>query len=272
MPELPEVETLRRALLPLVQNKTCLDLKFFRSDIRFPIPRKQLLKSMKGKVVSEIERKGKYLIWHVDSGAMVLHLGMSGRLIRHQSMSPVEKHTHAIFRIEPDTCLHFIDPRRFGCIVWAPKAEGHPLINHLGPDPFADETTVAAMKARARNSRAPIKSFLMNARYLAGIGNIYACEGLFGAGINPRRKAGRLSSPDWEKLLASLRRTLSESIAAGGTTLRDFFSADGSAGYYAVRLTVYGRENQPCPQCGTGISRTVHSGRSTFYCRVCQKK
>ena len=272
MPELPEVETLRRALLPLVKNKTLRKLKFFRKDIRFPIPQKKLHEELTDQIIGDITRRGKYLLMHAPAGAMILHLGMSGRIVRHPSMKPVEKHTHAIFRFEPDTYLHFIDPRRFGCILWAPKNEGHKLLNHLGLDPLDAETTAKGLKVLARNRKVPIKSFLMDSKRITGVGNIYVCETLFRAAVNPRRPAGKITLAEWEKLITSLQTILNNSIASGGTTLRDFFSADNTPGYYAVQLSVYGKENQPCPNCGTPIFRTIHSGRSTFYCKVCQKK
>ena len=271
MPELPEVETLRRGLVPLIENKTCLEIKFFRDDIRFPIPKAILQQKFKGKIISSITRQGKYLLWNVEDGALVLHLGMSGRMTRRDSIKPQEKHTHVILHFSPDIYLHFIDPRRFGCLVWSSKPDGHPLLNNLGPDPFATETTAQSLKTKAKNSRAPIKAFLMNAKQLAGIGNIYACESLFHAGIRPTRKSGKLTKNDWDRLLTCIRQTLEKSIAAGGTTLRDFYNSDGESGYYAIQLSVYGKENFPCPTCKTPIKRKIRSGRSTFYCQLCQK-
>jgi formamidopyrimidine-DNA glycosylase len=273
MPELPEVETLRRALLPLVKNKTLQQLKFFRKDIRFPIPQEQLGQELTGKTVSDITRRGKYLLLKVPTGDMLIHLGMSGRVVRHPSLEPVEKHTHAIFHFEPDVYLHFIDPRRFGCILWAPKSEGHPLLAHLGLDPLdITTTTPKALKVMAKNRKVPIKSFLMDSKRITGVGNIYACETLFQAAIHPRRPAGKVTLGEWKRIIPSLQEILNNSIASGGTTLRDFFSADNTPGYYTVNLSVYGKENQPCPACKTPIARTTHSGRSTFYCKVCQKK
>ena len=271
MPELPEVETLRRALLPLVKNKTLKEIKFFRKDIRFPIPTKILHERLTGKSISDISRRGKYLLLHAPTGAMILHLGMSGRVVQHPSMQPVEKHTHAVFHFEPDTFLHFIDPRRFGCILWAPKNEGHPLLDHLGPDPLDEATTGKVLKAMARNSKAPVKSFIMNSKRLTGVGNIYACESLFQGRISPSRQAGKITLREWEKFMIGLKDILNNSIAAGGTTLRDFFTTDNTPGYYAVNLSVYGKENQPCPKCRAPILRITQTGRSTFYCKVCQK-
>lgn len=272
MPELPEVETLRRALIPLVKNKTLLEIKFLREDLRFPIPCQLLTTEMKGAIIDDVTRKGKYLLFHVSEGAMVWHLGMSGRVTQRATLIPAEKHTHIIFKFEPQTYLHFIDPRRFGSIFWASKCEGHPLLDHLGPDPFDVGTTAELLKTSARKSKVPIKSFLMNSRRLAGIGNIYACESLFAFPMNPWRKAGRLTLKDWQRLLDVLRVTLDKSIAAGGTTLRDFFSPDGNAGYYSIQLAVYGKKNKPCPVCGTFITRNIGGGRSTFFCKTCQKK
>lgn len=272
MPELPEVETLRRALLPLVQGKVLLEIKLLRKDLRFPIPAKQLRDEALNAPIHDIVRRGKYLLFRAPGGTMIWHLGMSGRVIRYPSMEPAEKHTHVVFRFAPDTCLHFIDPRRFGCVLWAPGDESHPLLDGLGLEPFAPETTASALKKLALGRKAPIKSFLMDSRRLAGIGNIYACESLFSAGIKPMRQAGKLSLEDWDRLLDALRRTLTQSISAGGTTLRDFYGADGSAGYFALDLLAYGREGQPCPNCGAAIVRKLQSGRSTFYCKTCQGK
>lgn len=272
MPELPEVETLRRALLPLVKNKTLAGMKFFRKDIRFPIPQKQLHAGLTGTTISDITRQGKYLLLHAPTGAMILHLGMSGRVIQHDSMQPIEKHTHAVFHFEPNTLLHFIDPRRFGCILWAPKNEGHPLLDHLGLDPLNEATTAKALKVLARKCKAPVKSFIMNSKRLTGVGNIYACESLFQGRLNPRRQAEKVTLREWEIFLTCLKAILNSSITSGGTTLRDFFTADNTPGYYAVNLSVYGKENQPCPYCATPIARMVQTGRSTFYCKVCQKK
>ncbi len=270
MPELPEVETLRRALLPLVINKTCTALKFYREDIRFPIPKTLLQKQFANQTVSEIQRIGKYLLFKVPEGALLLHLGMSGRVCLQTSMSIKAKHTHAIIQFGSNTCLHYVDPRRFGCILWVPQSGEHNLLNRMGPDPFAPEANAQALKVRARNSKSPIKTFIMDAHRIAGIGNIYACESLHLAGINPNRKAGRITLAEWDRLLSCVRSTLENSISAGGTTLRDFFDPNGTAGYYAVKLSVYGKEGEPCATCKTPISRRLHSGRSTFFCKTCQ--
>jgi formamidopyrimidine-DNA glycosylase len=271
MPELPEVETLRRALLPLVVNKTCTALKFYRKDIRFPIPQTTLQNQFANQVVSQVQRNGKYLLLQVPNGAMLLHLGMSGRVALQTSMTPIEKHTHAIFKFDSETCLHYVDPRRFGCILWVPKNGEHPLLDKMGPDPFSPQANAKSMKLLARNCRSPIKTFIMDARRIAGIGNIYACESLFHAGINPKRKAGKVTLAQWDKLISCVRTTLETSIEAGGTTLRDFFDPNGAKGYYAIKLSVYGKEGEPCQKCKTSISRLIHSGRSTFFCKTCQK-
>ena len=269
---MPEVETLRNALIPLVRDQTLVDLKFLRADLRFPIPRKQLKKEMTGLPVHDVTRVGKYLLLHNDKGALLLHLGMSGRVTQSSSLQPEEKHTHAIFHFTPETYLHFIDPRRFGCILWVPKDEGHPLLDHLGPDPFSDEATAELFTERARTCKGPIKGFIMNATRIVGIGNIYACEALFEAGIHPMKSASKLSRPQWEKLLSEVRKVLRKSIEAGGTTLRDFFNTDGNPGYFALDLAVYGKEGKPCPRCRNPILRTIHTARSTFFCKTCQKR
>ena len=270
MPELPEVETLRRALLPLVVNKTCTALKFYRKDIRFPIPQTTLLNQFSNQVVSQIQRNGKYLLLQVPNGAMLWHLGMSGHVSLQNSMTPIEKHTHAIFKFESETCLHFVDPRRFGCILWVPQNGKHRLLDNLGPDPFSPDANARTMKSKAKNCRSPIKTFIMDAKRITGIGNIYACESLYHSGINPKRKAGRITLAEWDRLLSNVRTTLENSILAGGTTLRDFFDPHGAKGYYAVKLSVYGKEGEPCPKCKSPIARMIHSGRSTFFCKTCQ--
>ena len=270
MPELPEVETLRRALLPLVKNKTCSEVILFRKALRFPIPEKSLVKGLIGNKVSNIIRKGKYLLFQTIEGSMLLHLGMSGRITLQQTFEPREKHTHVIFKFSTKNYLHFVDPRRFGSISWVPKSGKHPLIDNLGCDPFSVDMTAKNMKVLARKSRAPIKSFIMNSQRITGVGNIYACESLFYAGIRPTKQAGKITLLQWEKWIECLRNVLNKSIASGGTTLRDFFNPNGSKGYYSVSLSVYGKEGRPCPKCSQPISRLFQTGRSTFFCKYCQ--
>ena len=272
MPELPEVETLKRALTPLVLNKRLLELNFLRKNLRFPIPSSKLCKGLLNQKISAITRKGKYILIHAPDGSLLVHLGMSGRVTQAPSMKPMEKHTHALFKFEPNTYLHYIDPRRFGCLLWIPKGNGHPLLDGLGPDPIDQEITAQEMKTAAKNcSSVSIKNFLMDAKRIAGIGNIYACEALFAARIYPKKPARKINSTQWTILLSVLRDILKKSIVAGGTTLRDFHSTDGSQGYYKFKLAVYGKENKSCPVCTEPIKRIIQSARSTFYCKVCQK-
>ncbi len=271
MPELPEVETLRRALIPLVEGKTLKEIRFFRKDLRFPIPIEVLEKQAVDKEIKTVLRKGKYLLFQTSSGTMILHLGMSGRVVQCASDKPEQKHTHVVFRIEKDIWLHFVDPRRFGCLVWQNNGEEHKLLRFQGPDPFSSEANAKAMKQVAQKCKGPIKSFLMNGQRIAGIGNIYACESLFKARIHPNRPANRLSIKSWNRVLSEIRATLNCSIAAGGTTLKDFFDPSGTVGYYVLQLSVYGKEGEPCPKCKTLVNRIVHSGRSTFFCKKCQK-
>ena len=272
MPELPEVETLKRALTPLVLNKRLLELNFLRKNLRFPIPSSKLCKGLINQKILAITRKGKYILIHAPDGSLLVHLGMSGRVTQAPSMKPMEKHTHALFKFEPNTYLHYIDPRRFGCLLWIPKGNGHPLLDGLGPDPIDQEITAQEMKTAAKNcSSVSIKNFLMDAKRIAGIGNIYACEALFAAKIYPKKPARKINSTQWTIILSVLRDILKKSIVAGGTTLRDFYSTDGSQGYYKFKLTVYGKENKPCPVCTEPIKRIIQSARSTFYCKVCQK-
>ena len=272
MPELPEVETLKRALTPLVLNKRLLELNFLRKNLRFPIPSSKLCKGLLNQKISAITRKGKYILIHAPDGSLLVHLGMSGRVTQAPSMKPMEKHTHALFKFEPNIYLHYIDPRRFGCLLWVPKENGHPLLDGLGPDPIDQEITAQEMRTAAKNcSTVSIKNFLMDAKRIAGIGNIYACEALFAAKIYPKKPARKINSTQWTILLSVLRDILKKSIVAGGTTLRDFHSTDGSQGYYKFKLAVYGKENKSCPVCTEPIKRIVQSARSTFYCKACQK-
>ena len=272
MPELPEVETLKRALTPLVLNKRLLKLGFLRKDLRFSIPLSKLREGLLNQTVSKITRKGKYILMHVPDGALLIHLGMSGRVVQTSSMKPMKKHTHAVFKFEPDVYLHYVDPRRFGCLLWVPKGQTHPLLEGLGPDPLGEEIAATEMKLVAKKcSKASIKSFLMNAKRISGVGNIYACEVLFAARVSPKKPARKINSVQWGLILSTLRDILQKSIAAGGTTLRDFYTTDGSQGYYKLNLTVYDREDKPCPVCTEPIKRIVQSARSTFYCKVCQK-
>ena len=272
MPELPEVETLKRALGSLVLNKRLLELNFLRKNLRFPIPSSKIRKGLLNQAISQLTRKGKYILIHVPGGALLIHLGMSGRVTQASSMTPIEKHTHAVFKFESNIFLHYIDPRRFGCLLWIAKGSGHPLLSGLGPDPLDQEITANEMKSAAQNcSKASIKNFLMDAKRIAGVGNIYACETLFAARVYPKKPARKISSAQWTLILSVLRAILKKSIVAGGTTLRDFYSTDGSQGYYKFNLAVYDKENKPCIVCAQPIKRIVQSARSTFYCKLCQK-
>ena len=272
MPELPEVETLRRALVPLVEGKTLKEFRFYRNNLRFPIPIRTLEKKVVGKKIEGVRRKGKYLLFQTSSGAMILHLGMTGRVVQYASHEPEQKHTHVVFRIGEKDWFHFVDPRRFGCLVWQDLREEHKLLRFQGPDPYSPEANAKAMKQVAQKCKGPIKNFLMNGRRIAGIGNIYACESLFKARIHPNRPAARLTLKNWDRLLSEVRTTLDHSIDAGGTTLKDFFDPSGSLGYYFLQLSVYGKDGKPCPECDSMIVRITHSGRSTFFCQQCQKK
>ena len=236
MPELPEVETLKRALASLVLNKRLLELTFLRKNLRFPIPLTKIRKGLLNQTVSKVTRKGKYILLHVPEGALLIHLGMSGKFTQAPSMELIEKHTHAIFKFDPDVYLHYIDPRRFGCLLWVPNGQGHPLLSGIGPDPLGKEITAIKMKLLAK-----------------------------------KKIARKVNSSQWTLILSNLRDILQKSIAAGGTTLRDFHSTDGNQGYYKFSLAVYGKENEPCLVCAKPIKRIIQSGRSTFYCKTCQK-
>ena len=274
MPELPEVETLKRALAPLILNKRLLEVKFLRRNLRFPIPSKKIKQGLLNQFIFRLTRKGKYILAHTSGGALLIHLGMSGRITQTYTIKPVEKHTHVIFKFEPNLYLHYVDPRRFGCFLWTPfnQQDKHPLLSSLGPDPLDKDTSAKKMRSIAEKChRKPIKAFLMDSKRIAGIGNIYANETLFASKVHPKKPANKIGLKKWEEILSSLRYILNKSIVAGGTTLRDFHNAGGEKGYYQFNLSVYGKESLPCPVCTTSIKKIVQSGRSTFFCKKCQK-
>ncbi len=274
MPELPEVESVRRALLPLLVNRRVGRVEVREPRLRWPVDSAALARGLPGRRILGVRRRAKYLLLDLEGGAvLMLHLGMSGRLSVVPARRRLARHDHVIVALNGGRQLRFNDARRFGVVELLPPGEesGHRLLRHLGLEPLDAAFQPAALRRAARGRRAPVKAFLMDSRQVVGIGNIYASEALHRAGVHPRRPAGRLSAARWERLAAAIRAVLRDAIHLGGTTLRDFTGADGARGEYGWRLAVYGREGEPCGRCHRSIRRTVQSGRSTFYCPGCQR-
>jgi len=262
MPELPEVETSRRGIEPHILNKKIKDVIIRQHKLRWPIP-----KSLPAKITShkltQVARRGKYLLLDFDqAGTVIIHLGMSGSLRICTISTPAEKHDHVDFIFSNKKVLRLTDPRKFGCVLWTNQSiEKHKLISKLGPEPLTDEFNADYLYAQSRKRNCSIKAFIMNSQIVVGVGNIYASESLFMAGINPIRKAGSLSKPRCEKLVIAIKKILKAAIKQGGTTLRDFTREDGQPGYFAQKLQVYGRADQACPLCGKTIKQISQQNR-----------
>jgi formamidopyrimidine-DNA glycosylase len=269
MPELPEVEVTRRGLAPQLAGRVISGVAVREPRLRWPIDAG--VRGLAGRTVKAVHRRGKYLLVDCGDGHLILHLGMSGSLRVLPPGTPAGKHDHFDLEFD-DRILRLRDPRRFGAVLWAPgDATQHRLLAHLGIEPLSRDLDPQRLHTLTRGHRTAIKLFLMDARRIVGVGNIYASESLFRAGINPRMRAGRLSLDKSRRLSAAIKQTLAKAIRAGGSTLRDFVGADGNAGYFQQRHWVYDREGQPCRRCGARIRRLVQGQRSTFFCPGCQK-
>lgn len=270
MPELPEVETTRRGIAPHVTGQTVLQVIVRQRRLRWPVPAR-LGRELPGEVIRQVDRRAKYLLLRTDGGTVIVHLGMSGSLRVVDAASPAGRHDHVDLVLADGRALRLTDPRRFGAVLWTRNlAEHHPLLADLGPEPLDPHFTGDYLYARARGRRIAVKPYLMDSRTVAGIGNIYANEALFLAGIHPNRPAGRVARERYRRLAASVRQVLEESIAQGGTTLRDFLNSEGKPGYFRQYLRVYGRDGAPCPTCAGAIRELRQIQRSTFYCPACQ--
>ena len=274
MPELPEVETVRRGLLGGLLGNTVRSVCVRERRLRRPVDPRALRRYVCGREVTDVERRAKYLIVHFgDEGRLLVHLGMSGRLLLRASDVPQERHEHVVFRLDDGLELRFCDHRRFGLVegTTAARLSRDTRLVGLGVEPLSAACTPAHLRELAQGLRCPIKNFLMDARKIAGVGNIYANEALYLAGVHPKRAAGRLSAARWEVLTRAVRRVLKDAIRQGGTTLSDFQNTSGDAGYFQVSLRVYGREGAACEGCGSPLRKVVLAGRSTFYCTNCQR-
>lgn len=274
MPELPEVEVLRRSLRPLLVGETIVGVRVRNPALREPVDRRGLGRKVRGRRISELRRRAKYLLIDLEGGnTLVVHLGMSGRLTLVAGDAPVERHEHVAFQLAGGQRLAFRDPRRFGLVYALPTsrlAEDRHFAA-LGVEPLGDEFSGDLLAGLARGRRGPVKSFLMDGRLVVGVGNIYASEALHQAEIHPRRSVARISRASWQRLTKAVRMTLRQAIGEGGTTLNDFADGEGRSGYFQVSLAVYGRQGGACLRCGRPIRRIVMSGRSTFYCPGCQR-
>jgi formamidopyrimidine-DNA glycosylase len=276
MPELPEVEVTRRALAPFVVGRRVRSVVVRESRLRWPVP-ERLAATLADRCIESLERRGKYLLWRFEHGTLISHLGMSGTWRVHAgSAPPAGAHDHVDIVIAGDdrVVLRLTDPRRFGVLLWHPSTHGeiesHPLLGHLGPEPFGQGFGGERVYMFTRGRSAAIKQVLLAGAMVVGVGNIYAAESLFRAGIDPRRAARRLTRAQCERLAAEIRAVLTEAIAVGGSTVRDFIGADGAQGYFMLDAFVYGREGEPCRVCGTPIRRILQGQRATCFCPHCQ--
>ncbi len=275
MPELPEVETVRRSLEAALVGRRIEHVVVRERRLRVPIDERRLATLLAGRRIVGARRRAKYLLVDLEPDAILLvHLGMTGRLRVSPAGAPLARHDHVILGLDDGRELRFHDPRRFGMVDALVRAgeAGHPALVELGLEPLDDAFNAEALHAITSRLASPIKNVLMDARRVVGVGNIYASESLFRARIHPATPARKVSRPRVAALVRAVRQTLRDAIAQGGTTLRDFEDANGEAGYFGVRLRVYGREGEKCVRCGRRIRRIVQGGRSTFYCPGCQRR
>jgi formamidopyrimidine-DNA glycosylase len=270
MPELPEVETTRRGIAPALIGQRIIELIVRERRLRWPISR-QLAARVRGAIVRRVERRAKYILLHFDAGTAILHLGMSGSLRILGHGAPPRTHDHWDLVIDNGMLLRFHDPRRFGSLLWTgTDAQRHPLLKALAPEPLSDAFDADYLFRATRKRRVAIKQLIMNSRLVVGVGNIYASEALFRAGIRPTRAAGRLSRAQAAALTQSITGVLGEAIAIGGTSLRDYVNAEGVPGYFRQQLFVYERGGEACRVCGTAVRQIPQGQRSTYFCPVCQ--
>lgn len=269
MPELPEVETTRSGIAPYLQGVSISRVLVRQPQLRWPIP--AAVMALRDAPVLAVRRRAKFLLIDVVGGQLLIHLGMSGSLRVLAASTPPGKHDHVDLLLSSGKLLRFNDPRRFGSVLWSDQPDAHPLFANLGPEPLEEGFDGAWLAQRAAGRKQAIKTFIMDNKTVVGVGNIYAQESLFLAGIHPSRQAGRISRARYDRLAQSIRQVLSQAIAAGGTTLKDFSRVDGQPGYFAQALSVYGRAGQNCLICATELRAARHGQRSTCYCPQCQR-
>ncbi|SHH41303.1 bifunctional DNA-formamidopyrimidine glycosylase/DNA-(apurinic or apyrimidinic site) lyase [Cognatishimia maritima] len=283
MPELPEVETVRRGLVPAMEGVAIAKADVNRPDLRWPFP-DRMAERLTGARVNTLRRRSKYILADLSTGeTLLIHLGMSGRMLisgdplgqfLHAHPAP-QKHDHVVFHMDNGARVTFNDPRRFGAmdLLDTATASAHPLLASIGPEPLGNDFHEDYLVQKLAHRKTPIKSALLDQKIVAGLGNIYVCEALFRAQISPKRHVNKISESRIRSLVPIIREVLADAIAAGGSSLKDFRQADGELGYFQHSFDVYGREHQPCrtPDCGAVITRIVQSGRSSFYCPQCQR-
>ena len=271
MPELPEVETTRRGVEPYVSGQRIQKMVVRDRRLRWPVET-GLEQQVRGRRIEKVSRRGKYLLLQTEAGTLIIHLGMSGSLRILRSDTAPQKHDHVDIVLSNQQCLRLRDPRRFGCVFWTTADPlQHELLKDLGPEPLSDEFDANYLYATSRKRKVAVKQLIMNSHIVVGVGNIYANEALFLAGIRPGLAAGRISKPRCQKLVDAIKTVLNSAIRQGGTTLRDFTASDGNPGYFQLQLNVYGRGGEPCHRCGTTIKRLHQGQRATYYCPKCQK-
>jgi len=271
MPELPEVETTRRGIRKHVEGQTVKAVIIRQHKLRWPIP-STLNKTLARQRIHSVTRRAKYLLLGTDVGHVILHLGMSGSLRILDHSVPAEKHDHIDFVFNNGQCLRLRDPRRFGAVLFCrDDPYQHKLLKSLGPEPLDKHFDAKHIFDLSRKRKVTIKSFIMDSKIVVGVGNIYASEALFRAGIHPKRAAGKVSKEKYHLLVSVIKDVLKEAIKAGGTSLRNFTQSDGKPGYFKQALNVYGRKSEPCPNCKKPITQSVIAQRSTYYCTQCQK-
>ena len=270
MPELPEVETTRRGIEPHVRGQQVVAVIVRQPRLRWPIP-SQLQRKFTGQVIHTVDRRAKYLLLGTHRGTVILHLGMSGSLRVLDARTPPRVHDHVDFVLPEQRALRLCDPRRFGALLWF---EGnpmlHPLLRDLGPEPLSDSFNGDYLYEQSRTRKVAVKAFIMNSHIVTGLGNIYANEALFDAGIHPRRAVNRIAKNRYRRLAVSIKRVLQNAITYGGTTLRDFTHEDGKPGYFRNELKVYGRAEEACINCGQPIILRSQGQRATYFCPHCQ--
>lgn len=272
MPELPEVETTRRGIAPDIEQTMVRRVVVRDSRLRWPVTA-DLDQILSGQIIESVERRAKYLVFKTATGHLLIHLGMSGRLGVLTRPTAPAKHDHLDIEFDSGLILRFTDPRRFGAVLWTDAPlEQHPLLKHLGPEPLSAEFDGTSLFKRSRQRQVSIKTFIMNAQIVVGVGNIYASESLFLAGIHPQLLAKSLTQKQAKKLVECIKQVLAKAIAAGGTTLRDFRDSEGNPGYFAQELAVYARQNLGCKKCGHPIELIRQTQRATYFCPICQKR
>lgn len=270
MPELPEVETTRRGIAPHVEGRTIQAIIVRDRRLRWPVPH-NLNARLQGQTIRAVTRRGKYLLLTTPVGTLIIHLGMSGSLRVLPCETPHAKHDHLDVQLDSKQCLRLRDPRRFGAVLFThDDPQQHELLRELGPEPLSADLTAEYLFNKSRKRTSCIKSFIMDSHIVVGVGNIYANEALFAAGIHPRRAAGKVTLAQYTALVAAIKKVLRASIKAGGTTLRDFTRSDGKPGYFRLSLQIYDHAGEPCPRCGKPITQAVISQRATYYCTHCQ--